>query len=111
MDYKDCQAFLGRIKDNFKSMAEDIVEEATFEGEREAKQHCPVDTGTLRASITSELEGLVGTVSTNVEYAPFVEYGTSKQRKQPFMKYGREAAVRVVNKRKKGAMKFVVRRR
>ena len=36
----------------------------------------PVDTGRLRASITSEVQPLYGKVGTMVEYAPFVEHGT-----------------------------------
>lgn len=44
--------------------------------ENDAKKKCPVDTGQLRASITHEIEGQTGIVGTNVEYAPYVEYGT-----------------------------------
>lgn len=48
----------------------------------DAKQNCVVDTGRLRASIVTEVhtEGntVVGTVGTNVEYAPYVEFGTGK---------------------------------
>lgn len=48
----------------------------------DAKQNCPVDTGRLRASIVTEVhtEGntVVGTVGTNVEYAPWVEFGTGQ---------------------------------
>ena len=36
----------------------------------------PVDTGRLRASITSEVDGQTVNVGTNVEYAPYVEMGT-----------------------------------
>lgn len=46
--------------------------------EGDAKKRCPVDTGQLRASITYEVEGNTGVVGTNVEYAPYVEYGTGK---------------------------------
>jgi HK97 gp10 family phage protein len=46
--------------------------------ENEAKRKCPVDTGQLRQSITHKIEGNVGVVGTNVEYAPYVEYGTGK---------------------------------
>ena len=35
----------------------------------------PVDTGRLRASINVKREFLVKVIGTNVEYAPFVEYG------------------------------------
>lgn len=48
--------------------------------ERSAKQKAPKDTGALRRSITSKVTGkgsdIVGTVSTPLEYAPYVEYGT-----------------------------------
>lgn len=44
--------------------------------ERSAKQKAPKDTGALRRSITSEIDGTTGTVFTPLEYAPYVEYGT-----------------------------------
>ena len=55
--------------------------------ETEAKQRCPVDTGRLRSSIRSDVDEtkLEGQVWTNVKYAPFVEFGTSKQHAQPYM--------------------------
>lgn len=44
--------------------------------ENTAKENCPVDSGQLRNSITSNVSGETGEVGTNVEYAPYVEYGT-----------------------------------
>ena len=44
--------------------------------ERSAKQLAPKDTGALRRSITSKVEGLEGIVFTPLEYAPYIEYGT-----------------------------------
>lgn len=48
--------------------------------ERAAKQKAPKDTGALRRSITSKIEGsgrdIEGVVFTSLEYAPYVEYGT-----------------------------------
>lgn len=44
--------------------------------ENAAKQKCPVASGQLRSSITHKVEGNEGKVGTNVEYAPYVEYGT-----------------------------------
>lgn len=45
-----------------------------------AKDLAPVDTGRLRSSIRGKVEerpeGVIGRVGTNVNYAPFVEYGT-----------------------------------
>ena len=55
--------------------------------EAQAKEDCPVDTGHLRNSIRSEMTSAKeGVVETNVEYAKHVEYGTSKQVAQPFMR-------------------------
>ncbi len=50
--------------------------EACMVVEKDAKKKCPVDDGTLRGSITSEVEDNQGIVGTNVEYAPYVEFGT-----------------------------------
>lgn len=44
--------------------------------ERSAKEKAPKDTGALRRSITSKVEGLEGIVFTTLEYAPYIEYGT-----------------------------------
>lgn len=44
--------------------------------QNDAKRNCPVDTGQLRSSITYEVEPQQGVIGTNVEYAPYVEYGT-----------------------------------
>lgn len=39
--------------------------------ENSAKQKCGVDTGTLRKSITHDVEGSVAYIGSNVEYAPY----------------------------------------
>ena len=44
--------------------------------ERSAKMKAPKDTGALRRSITSKVDGLTGIVFTPLEYDPYVEYGT-----------------------------------
>ena len=54
--------------------------------ERYAQSICPVDTGRLRNSITNDHDDTSVIVGTNVEYAPYVEYGTSRQRAQPYLK-------------------------
>lgn len=58
------------------------VNEACLIVERSAKQNCKKGTGALRRSIKSRVEtegdDLVGIVYTNLEYAPYVEYGTGK---------------------------------
>ena len=44
--------------------------------ENDAKRKCPVDDGTLRASITHVTEETRAVIGTNVEYAPYVHQGT-----------------------------------
>lgn len=53
-----------------------------------AKLECPVDTGRLRNSITNEVAPSEKAVyiGTNVEYAPFVELGTSHQMAHPYLR-------------------------
>lgn len=53
-----------------------------------AKLLCPVDTGRLRNSISHAVDEDEKTVyiGTNVEYAPYVEMGTSKTKAQPYLK-------------------------
>lgn len=55
--------------------------------EGEAKLRCPVDTGNLRGSLDHKVdESKIGViVGTNVEYAVFVEKGTSRQKEQPYL--------------------------
>ena len=58
---------------------------ATAEGY--AKQKCPVDTGRLRNSITHEEDNRSTYIGTNVEYASFVEFGTSRHpTPQPYIR-------------------------
>lgn len=55
---------------------------------RQAMLNCPVDTGTLRRSIQQTKASVYDhevSIFSNVEYAPYVEYGTSKQAAQPFL--------------------------
>ena len=44
--------------------------------EKSAKELAPKDTGALRRSITSKVEGTEGIIYTPLEYAPYIEYGT-----------------------------------
>lgn len=56
--------------------------------ERYAKGYAPVDTGRLRNSISHEIaqdEGAVY-IGTNVEYAPYQEFGTRYQSGTPFLR-------------------------
>lgn len=69
-----------------KNKTENALKEAGRFVEGEAKLRTPVDTGLLRGSIDSKVIGDKEVqVGTNVEYAVYVEKGTSKMRAQPFL--------------------------
>lgn len=64
------------------------LEEVGLTAERYAKRLCPVDTGRLRNSITHQVyvNDKAVHVGTNVEYAPYVELGTKRQKAQPYLR-------------------------
>lgn len=72
---------------DLKTAITTALEKCGLAAERYAKRKCPVDTGRLRNSIThrtdSDKKEVV--IGTNVEYAPYVELGTSRQKAQPFL--------------------------
>lgn len=82
-------------EDNTEEASQGIVraidralEEIGLAAEGYAKRACPVDTGNLRNSITHAVESAEDAVyiGTNVEYAPYVEMGTSRAAAQPFLR-------------------------
>lgn len=84
-----------KITDNsdefLKALPEQIEQALTAIGltaESYAKQECPVDTGRLRNSITNAVETGEQSVyiGSNVEYAAFVELGTSRMKARPYLK-------------------------
>lgn len=62
------------------------LEEIGFAAEGYAKLACPVDTGRLRNSISHAVDGKAAVIGTNVEYAPYVELGTSRMSAQPYLR-------------------------
>lgn len=117
-----------KVLSEMEAAMEAALEEVGLAAEGYAKRLCTVDTGLLRNSITHALDGKpVATpeyqddhggqrgrydgdapkedggnravyIGTNVEYAPYVELGTSRQTAQPFLK---PAVVNNVSKYKK----------
>lgn len=65
-----------------------------MQAEGYAKMLCPVDTGNLRNSITHTTEDDAAIIATNVEYASYVEMGTSRQAAQPYMRPAIENNIR-----------------
>lgn len=76
LDTKDVQAKMDDLKQELPQAIEKALEKACLIVENSAKQNCPVDSGQLRQSINHQIEGSVGEIGTNVEYAPYVEIGT-----------------------------------
>lgn len=76
----------GQVAAGIESAIDVALEKIGLLAEGYAQMKCPVDTGNLRGSITHEVAGDSVYVGTNVEYAPHVELGTSRQKAQPFLR-------------------------
>lgn len=76
------------VTKKLKAAAIKGLTECGMTAEGYAKKLCPVDTGNLRNSITYTVrDGEYATyIGTNVEYANYVENGTSKMAAQPYLK-------------------------
>ena len=75
VDYKDnSQQILSALEKGIKNGLEAIG----LTAETYAKKATPVDTGRLRNSISHTVDGEAVYIGTNVEYAPYVELGTSR---------------------------------
>jgi HK97 gp10 family phage protein len=70
----------------FEEATERALEKIGLVAEGYAKKLAPVDTGRLRNSISHEVDGQDVYIGSNVEYAPYVELGTARQKAQPFLK-------------------------
>ena len=77
--------FSALVEEAAFSQIEKALKSVALTAEKYAKQDCPVDTGRLRSSITHETDKNTAYIGTNVEYAPYVEMGTSRMRAQPFL--------------------------
>lgn len=90
-DSRDFLAGLERAVKDVRLETEGDLLRFAVRVQNKARRLCPVDTGRLRSSITtSGLErdgrGAFVTIGTNVQYAPYVEFGTRFQRPQPFLR-------------------------
>jgi HK97 gp10 family phage protein len=83
------ESYIKRIEkccDNALKVAQQELLYGALEVEEKAKEDAPVDTGLLMASIsTTKIQPNMYEVGTNVEYAPYVEFGTVYQSPQPFL--------------------------
>ena len=74
------------IQDAFDNQIEKALAIIGLTAERYAVEACPKDTGRLANSITHQVRDKEVAISTNVEYAAYVELGTSRQTAQPFLR-------------------------
>jgi HK97 gp10 family phage protein len=105
------QEMAERLRD-FGHNAETAVEKALLKGAMQivadAKKELTdgpnkaLDTGFLRASLTQQLHKNAGNpyaiVGSNVEYAPYVEFGTSKMAARPFLRTAIEKNIAEIKK-------------
>lgn len=83
------QAKLKKLDPLTRAAISSGVIKAATKVEGDAKLLSPVDTGALRSSINvsgmSIPDGAKAEIKTNMEYAPYVEFGTSRQQAQPYL--------------------------
>lgn len=77
-----------QVVDGIDSAIGVALEKIGLLAENYAVKKCPVDSGNLQGSITHEVDvdDNAVYVGTNVEYALYVELGTSRQKAQPFLR-------------------------
>ena len=68
-----------------RELAGAALEGIAQRAETYAKARCPVDTGRLQGSLTHVREDLTAWVGSPVDYAAYVELGTSKAKAQPYL--------------------------
>ena len=77
VEFEGAEKLIARLdKMSDEAALKKSLETAALLVERSAKEKAPKDTGALRRSIRSKVEGLEGIVYTPLEYAPYIEYGT-----------------------------------
>lgn len=94
VSYKLDDQRLRKLVATVRPRLEDVLKKAAFDVERRAKETAPVRTGALKNSIKtdlSRLSALEAEVGASVEYAIFVEFGTSRMAGRPFLTPALEA--------------------
>ena len=77
VEFEGAEKLMARLdKMSDEAALKKSLETAALLVERSAREKAPKDTGALRRSIKSKVEGLEGIIYTPLEYAPYIEYGT-----------------------------------
>ena len=91
---------LARAAQGIKIRSTKDLQALGIDVQNQARRFCPVDTGRLRSSIQHQMgedaQGPYVVIGTNVEYAPYVEFGTLHQRARPYL---RPALARAISRR------------
>ena len=74
------------VQEAFDNQIEKALTIIGLTAERYAVEACPKDTGRLANSITHQVGDKEVAISTNVQYASYVELGTSRQTAQPYLR-------------------------
>lgn len=82
------ESHLGEFLEALPEQIEQALIAIGMTAETHAKEYCPVDTGRLRNSISHETDmtDQAAVIGSNVEYAAYVELGTSRQYAQPYLR-------------------------
>jgi HK97 gp10 family phage protein len=90
------------IDNIIKGLLKKALKDSAVHLEKTVEKNAPVDTGVLQRSIKkdySQLDDASIVVYSDVEYAPMVEFGTSKQGANPFMRSSlKESEQAILNK-------------
>lgn len=87
MPYVTFASELDKILERTSEAKRRALEIIGGKAESYAKAICPVDTGNLRNSIThQQYDEDSEMIGTNVEYGPYVELGTYRQKAQPYLR-------------------------
>lgn len=80
LDISGLDGLKKKLEQKSKNIREGVEDELTataFDINRKQKRYAPVDTGRLRSSLSVDVsKGLSKEISANVDYAPFIEFGT-----------------------------------
>lgn len=88
-DASELRALAGDMRqadEKVRRQVSQVIRKGALDIEAAAKGLAPVDTGTLKGSISTTVEGeLAASVGPTVEYGVYLEYGTYRMPPQPYM--------------------------
>ena len=110
-DVSELRAFADDLREAARkapAKARRFVKKALFDIEALAKIYAPVDTGNLRNSIGTDLDGdeMGGVVGPTAHYGGYVEFGTSKMGAQPYMNPAADKVIPKLRLALKGLVKL-----